>query len=207
MKTFVIGIVLSAAPAVASAEPLGLVAGAKLGAGFPQPFGELGTTFVGELELGYQLPLPEPVGRDLEVFFAGRYSAPGTEGQGEPDERLPGGEPLRYEVTQRQAVLTLGVLYRIAVPVEDFRPTVSLGGRCWLQRTELKAAANAKSMGEWEETATNFGPFAAVGGEYTLGPGAVLLELQVGAAALDGEIFHDASSGSLDVLAGYRLML
>lgn len=186
---------------------LGLVLGVKAGAAFGQPFGDLGTSVLAELELGYNLPLPDPVGRDLGLFFSAQYAAPGAEGRGEADARLPDGAPAEYTLTERQAVLTLGVIYRIPVPGDLIRPYAAAGGRVYLLRTEIESEAGGESFGAHEETATQLGPYGALGAELYLGPGALLLELQVGYATLDGAVFDDHNTGALGLALGYRLFL
>lgn len=188
---------------------VGLVAGAKLGGGFGQPFGELGTTFIGELELGFTLP---PLGRSIEIFLAGQYAAPTTEKKGIADKSGPGGESRlpgewKYSLTERQAILTLGGLYRLPLATPLFRPYIALGGRAYFLRTEVNGSAGGESFGGNEETATKFGFYGALGGELHFGPGAVLLEVQTGYAAVDGFVLRDTNVGSLNAALGYRLFI
>ena len=204
-----------AAPAAEAATPheggglaeLGLVLGAKTGASFGQAFSELGTSFVGELEIGYTLPLPAPLGRDFEILLALQYAGPSAEGTGSPDERLPAGAALDYELTEQQLVLTLAALYRVPIGSDLIRPYVAAGVRSYFLRTEIEASAEGEAFGAHEETATSLGPYGALGGELFLGPGALLLELQVGYATLDGTIFADHNVGALNTVLGYRLFL
>ncbi len=179
-----------------------LVLGAKLGGGFSQPFGDLGSSFVTELELGYLL---SPLNRSFELFLAGQYAAPKAEGKGITDPRLPA--PASYTIKQQQAIITLGVVYRLPLAIDFIRPYAALGGRAYLTRTTVNGKTGAESFGENEETATNFGIFGALGAELHIGPGAVLLELQTGYARIDGFVLRDTSAGSLNVALGYRLFL
>lgn len=188
---------------------VGLVVGGKLGGGFSQPFSELGTSFVGELELGYTLP---PLGRSIQLFLAGQYSAPTTEQKELEDTfgpdgttRLPG--TWQYQLTERQAIVTLGGLYRLPLSTPLFRPYIALGGRMYLLRTEIDGKAAAEAFGKNEETATKFGFYGALGGELHVGPGAVLLEVQTGYAAVDGFVLRDTNVGALNVAVGYRLFI
>jgi len=43
------------------------------------------------------------------------------------------------------------------------------------------------------------------GGEYLLGPGALLLEVAMGVGSLSGLITGESSASALSVLVGYRL--
>jgi hypothetical protein len=188
---------------------VGLVVGGKLGGGFGQPFSELGTTFVGELELGFTLP---PLRRSIEIFIAGQYAAPTTEKKGIADESGPGGTSRlpgewEYSLTERQAIVTLGGLYRLPLPTPLFRPYLALGGRMYLLRTEVNGRSGGETFGGNDETATKFGFYGALGGELHVGPGAVLLEVQTGYAGVDGFVLRDTNVGSLNVALGYRLFI
>jgi hypothetical protein len=189
---------------IAYARGTGLAVGLKLGGGFGQPFGDLGTSFVGELEVGYVLP---PLNRAIEIFLAGQYTAPSTEGTVESDARLPGTGVMSYELTQRQAILTLGVLGRIPIPVRLLRPYVAAGGRLYLMRTEVTGTGGGEPFGDNEETASQLGFFAALGGELFVGPGALLLEIGLGYAPVDGFVLRNTNVGSLSTSLGYRLFL
>jgi len=185
----------------------GLVIGAKLGAGIGKPLNELGPTFVGELELGYALPLPEPIGRSLELFTAGAYLSPSSEGtEGELDPRLPGDGSFSYEVTQQAVVLTAGARYRIPLANETIAPYGAIGGRLYLMRTKIEGEAGGESFGASEETSSAVGLHLAGGVDFRLGPGALLAEVQLGYAGLDGYVMRDTNFGALVLLVGYRFM-
>jgi hypothetical protein len=197
-------------PLEASAEPLasgGPVVGAHLGASFGQPFGDLGTGFAGQLEFGWVLDLPAPIDRDFQLVLAGQYAGPSASGDGaEPDPRLPGGSALSYDLTERQAIVDLGVLYRLPFGA-TIRPTAGLGARMFLTRTELTARAGGSTIPAREETATHFGLFASGGAEWSLGPGAISAQVQLGYGGETGGTIRNANLGSLAVLAGYRHFL
>lgn len=188
----------------------GLVLGFKpAGIGLSQPFSDLGTSYTGEFELGYLLP---PLKRSIEVFLAGQFSAPGAEGKEIVDtygasgtSRIPG--TMNYKVTVQQLRITAGALYRLPLELPLFRPYAGLGIRTYLTRTKVEGDAGGKAFGKNEETDTRIGILGLLGGELHLGPGAVLLEVQCGYAALDGYIMRDTNLGALDLLLGYRLFL
>lgn len=187
---------------------LGLVLGLKLGAGFSQPFSELGSSVVTELELGYLLPLPDPVGRSFELFLILHYAQPSVEGEIEQaDPRLPDDGIMKYDITQQQLVLTPGVLYRLPMGGELVRPYAALGARIYMMRTLIEAEAAGESFGDSEETATSVGFYGALGCDIFLGPGAILAELQLAYAGLDGYVMRDTNVGALNLAVGYRLML
>ncbi|HEX2733872.1 MAG TPA: outer membrane beta-barrel protein [Polyangiaceae bacterium] len=193
---------------------LGLVAGAKLGGGFAQPFNQLGSSFVGELEFGYNLPFLE---RSLGVFLSGQYNSPSTEKSGLVDEMGPKGASrvpaeYGYTLTQTQAVLTLGAIYRIPLKLPSIRPYVALGGRYYMMRTEIDGSVTpskgeALPFGTNDETGSTFGFYGALGAEYYLGPGGILLEIQTGQASTDQFILRNTNVSTLNVAVGYRLFL
>jgi hypothetical protein len=180
----------------------GLTLGIKLGAGFSQPFGDLGTGFLTELEVGYALPVAK---RSFALFLSGAYTQPGAEGTDLQDERLPGSAS--YELSQQELLLTLGLTYRLRLPTKLIRPYASLGPRLFLMRTTVDGSAGGEAFGENEETATDVGLFGALGAELLLGPGAALFELSMTWAHVDGYVLRDTSAGALAVAVGYRLFL
>lgn len=180
----------------------GVSLGLKLGAGFSQPFGDLGTGFLTELEVGYTLPVAK---RAIAVFFSGAYTQPGAEGKGLTDARLPG--PASYEISQQELLLTLGLTYRLHLPTKLIRPYASLGPRLFLLRTNVKGSAQGQAFGENHETATDIGVFAALGSELHFGPGAALIEISMTWAKVDGYVLRDTSAGALALGLGYRVFL
>lgn len=188
---------------------LGAVAGLKLGGGFGAPFNEMAASFVGELELGYNLPVLQ---RALGIFLSGQYAAPSMEQKDIVDgyasgggTRLPG--PASYTLTTSEAMITLGAVYRIAVPVPLLRPYVGLGGRYVMMSTEVSGEAGGQAFGTNTETADDFGLYAALGGELHIGPGAALLELQWSRVQVDQYILRNTNVSALNVALGYRLFL
>jgi hypothetical protein len=190
---------------------IGLIIGPKLGANFSGVFSDLGTSFITELEIGYLLPLPKPVGRSFELFVTGQYTQPTVDGKTtEKDPRLPGNGIMKYDITQQELILTLGLLYRIPLGGEVgqwLRPYMALGGRLYLMKTLVDGSAGGQPFGENEETATRGGFYSALGGDVFVGPGSVFLEAQVVYASLDGFVMRDTNVGALNLAVGYRLFL
>lgn len=185
----------------------GVVVGLKVGGGFGQVTSPFGASFVGELELGYTLPLPEPVGRDFQLFLSGQYSGPSSSESSLTDPRLPGDGTWSYDVTLHQAILTFGVLYRIPVPLDWLRPYAAAGGRLSMSLAQVTGNSADMPFGDSEETATDFGGYGALGADFFVGPGAVLVELQFGYVPVDGTILENTNSGALNVGLGYRFFL
>lgn len=180
----------------------GVSAGLKLGAGFSQPFGDLGSTFASELELAYLLPVAD---HSLAVFVSGGYAQPKAEGKNLVDARLPGNA--NYTLTQRTATVSLGLTYRLHLPVPMLRPYASIGPRLFMMRTDIKGSAGGQSFGDNSETVTRIGFVGALGAELHFGPGAALIELSLAWASIDNYVLRDTSVGALGVALGYRVFL
>jgi hypothetical protein len=205
---------VDADPAEPSDSPLdrradsGLALGAKLGGGIGAPLSELGATPVFEVELGYFLPLGDPIGRSLELFVSGQYAQPKLDGRtSEADDRLPADGIASYELTQQQLTLTLGALYHIPVGSDLLMPYGGLGGRMYLLNTKVTGEAGGEAFGENEETQTDFGLLVVAGLDVFAGPGALLAELQLGWAGVDGYVLRDTNVGALQLVLGYRFVL
>jgi hypothetical protein len=179
----------------------GLVVGAKVGAGLSQPFGDLGTSFITELELGYVLPVLD---HSFQLLLSGAYTQPHAEGTVD-DARLAG--KASYSVTQQQAMVTLGVLYRVPLANDLVRPYAAVGPRLFAMRSKVKGSVGEQAFGENEETTTQFGVWGALGTEFHFGPGALLLEVSLAWAKIDGYVLRDTSAGALGGSIGYRLFL
>jgi hypothetical protein len=66
--------------------------------------------------------------------------------------------------------------------------------------------SEGEGFGENRQYEARFGGNLGVGGELSLGPGALLVELGTGLSDLDGLITGDASASSLELFLGYRLL-
>jgi hypothetical protein len=188
---------------------IGLVPTLKLGGSFSGVFTDLGASPDVELEVGYLLP---PLDRSLEAFLGFVYTQPTTERKDVIDTSGPDGTsrleaPMHYDLTQQMFVLTAGLLYRLKVPVPLFRPYAALGGRLYLMKTRVDGSDGVDAFGQNREGATSPGFYGALGGELHFGPGAVLLEVQLAYAKIDGFVMRDTNAGALNLALGYRLFL
>ena len=199
-----------AAPDVALYEKgglagIGLVVGLKTGGEFSQGLGDLAPSLVGELELGYTLPVLQ---RSFQIFASGRYTKPEVVSTMElSDTRLADEGRYTYEVAHEQAVVTLGLLYRLPLSNSWFRPYAALGARAYFSRVEISGSGQGAAFGTNEETSTEAGFYSALGTEFFVGPGAIVGEFQFGYSKLDGFIVRDSNTGAGNFLVGYRLFL
>jgi len=180
---------------------LGLVVGGKLGAGLAQPFGPFGAGFVGELELGYLLPL---LARSFELLGTASYRGPSATGE-IADPRLPG--PLVYTLSRTELLAGLGLIYRAPIPSKWVRPYVGVLGRASFLSLEIDAKAGDRPAGINEERRVDFGFGALAGAELYLGPGALLGELRFDHVPVDGFVLRDTNTSELGLAVGYRLFL
>ena len=192
---------------LASRANIGFVLGGKVGGGLGKPWSDFGATPLFELELGYMLPLGNPIGRSIELFVTGQFSQPGIDGKAsKADTRLPGDGILHYEITQQELALSLGALYRFDLHSKMLMPYGGLGGRMYLLKSKVKASAGGESYGDNDETQTKFGLVLLGGVDIFVGPGALLAELSFGWAPLDGYVLRNTNLGALSLAVGYRLM-
>jgi hypothetical protein len=186
----------------------GIVLGAKLGGGIGAAFNEFGGSLGAEVELGYRLPLPRPIGRAFELFSSFAYGAPQTDGSvGQRDPRLPGNGRLAYSLEQQIAALAFGVLYRFELPAHLFAPYAAAGARFHMMRTRVQGDVASQAFGQNQETSSAWGAYFAGGIDFYLGPGAALVELQLGYAGVDNYVLRNTNVGVLNLMIGYRLLL
>jgi hypothetical protein len=188
---------------------IGLVPTAKVGGSFNGTFTALGTSPDLEIELGYTLPVLD---RSLEPFLGFVYTQPKTSRQDVADSSgLDGTSRLdaamHYDLTQQEFIMTAGLLYRLRVPVPMFRPYAALGARLYLMKTRVDGSDGTDVFGQNREGSTRPGAYGALGGELHFGPGALLLEAQLGYAKIDGFVMRNTNTGALNLALGYRFFL
>lgn len=215
LRAAILGTVIvatTAAPAYAASEsvsvsasssdvkkPGSFVVGGEIGALFPQPFSELGTHFVGGLELGYRLPFAE---QRIEIMAAGAYQPPAnsftiTRREGEYEGK----------VTSQQLHVSLGPRIHFLRGTSPFNVTLAAGPRLYFLRSVSSGSRNGQAFGEFREESSQFGFFAALGGEYLLGPGAVFLDVDFGYAKMPHRITGQVNTGAIATTLGYRFYL
>jgi hypothetical protein len=194
-----------AAQAIESHAEPGVIIGAKLGAGLGA-FNDAGVSYAAELELGYLLPLPDPVRHALQLFAASGYTAPRLEGHTASDARLPGDGVAHYTIDQRVLSVTVGLLGRLPLHSELVAPYLALGYRGLFIASQVQGDVAGHAFGTNTEHGYEHGLYAALGVDVFLGPGALLAELQCTYAGRDTFVQRDTNVGSLQLLVGYRLM-
>ena len=106
-----------------------------------------------------------------------------------------------------QVVLTLGGLYRLDVGSDLVVPYGALGGRMYLWKTDVSGDADGQPFGNYHEQDTDFGGYAALGADFFVGPGSILVEAQFGYASIDNFILRNTDTGTLNAVVGYRMYL
>jgi len=186
-------------PAQATAK-LGIAAAAKAGATFHTLFNELSPMFLVEVEAGVLL-----MERHLELDVALAWARPKST-VSKNDPRLVDGS---YDWEIKQDFLSLGLMirYRIMDRSSRFNGYGALGPRLLMLHTNASGeSSGGAAFGTNEQFETRFGGYGALGGEFNIGPGAILLEVGMTFGDLNGYITGDTSSAALDTYLGYRFM-
>lgn len=197
------GLVTAAEPAPARAADVMPVftAGGRVGGLFGQPFSTLGSSFVGELQGGFQLAVWQ---RRLGLFLAGSYSQPKTSGSA-MDPRLTGGTET-YTTTLRDLGIAGGPsLWLPLTPL--LIPYGQVGPKLHLYRDDDEGRAGSASFGENRESKTRVGFLARAGLAVRLGPGAATGDVSLDWAPVREVITGRANAGDLVVALGYTLFL
>lgn len=187
---------------------LGLVLAPKLGGGLGNvTLAGLGSTLAAQLELGWSAPIDLPLGRDLQATAVIGYSGPSSSATVDGDPRLPGGS-FSYSLTVHQLDVVWGGLYRVPVDVVPWlRPYVLAGVRTVWSWTVIDGEAGGEPFGTYVESAFDVGAALALGADFYVGPGAVLLELQTVVGYADRYVLRDASVLGFQGAVGYRFFL
>ncbi|MSP59515.1 MAG: hypothetical protein EXR72_04085 [Myxococcales bacterium] len=209
-RLLTLALLFGGAPAFAEPEvvkpappkPLGpLVVGARVGGSFPGAFNKLGSTFLVELELGWQLPF---LGRRLGIFGEVSYTQPGASGT-RSDPRLASGMA-SWQLTERDLGLTVGAKFQ--QPIGQWILLYGgVGAKVHLTRHIVTATSGGADLGENSEDSTRLGLLLRLGGGLRLGPGAVVIELQYEYTPVHHLITGDDNTASLAAALGYTLFL
>ena len=187
-----------AAAAQENAPAFSPFAGLKLGGALHSVFSELGPAAQVELEGGVTL-----LGGRLDVALTGAWDRAAASGD-QDDGRFDAGS-VSWELDQDFLMIGLVARYRFLPPAKPFNAYAGAGPRLLLLQTVVNGTAGGEDLGENRQTETRFGAVLVGGGEYVLGPGAVLLEVSLGLGCLSGLITGESSASALSVLVGYRL--
>lgn len=187
------------ADATVEEEQLGkLNLGLQTGVVLPQLQSELGTTVGVQAHVGYR------VWRSLVPLLGASYAQPEVSNE-MSDPRLPG--DYSTSTTQRELALTLGAFWRFLPAHAKVNGYAGAGARVWLLETITNGESGGAEFLENRETSTRVGGAVFGGGELRLGPGAALLELDLGGSDLPHLITGDVATTSISLTVGYRVLL
>ncbi len=183
------------------------VVGLKFGGLFAQPFteGRLGASFLASVEVGYVLPF---VRRGFQLLLDVGYTQPTASGTMlDPRVRSNGGN-YDWNMIQRELVTGFTVMYRLTLIGQGrVAPYIGVGPRLFFLQTVISGSAGASVISESREQSMRFGLSVPLGVDIGLGPGRVFIEALMLWAPVQHRITGDSSVGSINALAGYRLML
>ncbi len=173
-------------------------AGLKLGGALHSVFSELDPAAQVELEGGVTLL----AGR-LDLALGVSWDRSAASGVSD-DDRFDAGA-VKWELDQDFLMIGVVARYRFLPMTRPYNAYAGAGPRVLLMKTTVNGTSGDGSLGENTQTETRFGAQLVAGGEYRLGPGAVLAELVLGIGSIDGLITGQSSASALSVLLGYRL--
>jgi hypothetical protein len=177
--------------------------GARLGGVFPQPFNKLDSSFVIGLEGGYVLPALHD---RLAVTLTTEYTQPPADGGG-MQAGVGDAGTYSWSITQREWTFGLAAVFRLDFFGKRVVPFAAIGPRLYLLQTKANGSAGGMPFGEHTEQSTTVGGLGALGTDIRLGPGWLLVELQLAASALSHTTTGDTNSGALELRVGYRFYL
>lgn len=153
------------------------------------------------LEVGVTLPV---VGGRLQPFLTGQWAGLPVTGAGD-DPRVPGGT-WTYAGTHHEGHVGGGLLARFLPLDAKGNGYLSLAGIAAVHRTILDGEAEGNAFGTYDETSVGGGLLAEVGGELRLGPGRLVLGVQLGWAPIDGTLPGKRDLVLLTPIVGYRFV-
>lgn len=165
---------------------------------FPQIQSELGTSGGVQLGVGYR------VWKQLVPFAGVGFSQPGVE-NAQSDPRLPA--DYMTTTSQRELTLSAGGFWRFLPASSSINAYAGLAARAWLLESRTNGESGGETFLQNEETSTRYGAAVLGGGEYRVGPGAVMLELDIGGSDLPHLVTGDIATTAISLFAGYRLLL
>lgn len=167
------------------------------------PFDNLGIHVRYGVEVGYLLPFLD---RRLEVMVSAGYA--------EPRRDFDDGD-YHGEVHTQELTASLGPRFRFLPLTSSFNLSLAAGPRLFF----LRSKSTGKSMpsdgttqsadfAEFKEQSMEVGVFAALGAEYFIGPGAILLDVDLGWSKLPHTITGaDEATTNVSLTLGYRFFI
>ena len=186
-----------------------LIAGAKAGAAFAQPFSNLGASFLVGVEVGWALPRLPGIGSGLAVTIDLAYTQPGASGAGIDSRLAPNAGHYGFSVTQRELSLGFTALYRVPFLLGGrLVPYAGIGPRIFFLESKTSAeAGSGNTLPGFSETSTRVGLGVPLGADFPIGPGRVFLEAMLLYAPFNHNLTGDSNAGMITVQAGYRFLL
>lgn len=186
-----------------------LMAAARLGGLFAEPFSNLGASFLVGAEIGYLLPPLPVVGEGFGVTIDVAYTQPTASGAAMDARIGANGGNYKWDVTQRETILGLTLLYRAPFIMDGkLVPYIGFGPRIFMMQTSSGGeAGSGNSIPGYNENSTQAGLGLPLGADYKIGPGRVFLEALLLYAPLNTNTTGSSSAGSISVAAGYRFIL
>lgn len=176
---------------------LGLAVALKAGGTYPTS--KLGLTYMGALEVSYDLPVLQQLldGGRLAVGAELGYLQPKVSGT---STSTAVGGSYDYSLSQRLLTVSLDVL--VSYPIFGVKPYAGLGWGFYFLRAQSTMQDRTNT-----ETQTRSGLEARGGAGFPLGPGDVFAELRYHWVGLEFLSTGTANAGGITLAAGYRYSL
>ena len=183
------------APATAAGGPR-FYAGAQVGVFLPQLANGLDTNFGVKGEFGFR------VWRNLAIFFNFDYSQP-EQHNSDTDPRLAGAT-WETDTLQRMYGLTIGALWRFLPQGPGWNASIGLGLRGWVLQTVTEGTSGGNAFGTNTELSFRPAGVLQVGGEYGIGPGAIVATAELAGSDLPHKVTGEVANLAILLSAGYR---
>lgn len=198
-----------AAPAPDSAKPAdapksdrgAFVAAGKIGG--IAPFDGLGPFVIGGLEVGYIAPW---LNRSLALYVDVSYTVPQKTGTGSNDPRVDNNGAYNWTLTQKELTVLPHLVYRLT-KLGRFVPYIGVGPRLYFLESITEGTVGSQTILQTKERSMKVGLGVPLGGEFKIGPGAILAEFLFEYGPLDHSLTGNSNTAGGSLQVGYRLML
>lgn len=204
--TLLCTLVLFAAPLARAAPPSDpessrLMLGLRAGPTTPQPFNELSTNFLVNLEAMWASAASGPA-----LFLDFGHVQPVARGSRTDSRFAANGGKVSYLLTVQDVAFGLGALYRLRLD-SGFMPYVGAGMRLHLTKTLLEQRAGDIDLGSHTEQSTRYSILGRLGIAKALGPGELGLEINIDYAPVDQRITGMNNTGFFGYQLSYLFVL
>lgn len=174
----------------------------KAGGMVARGFSRLDGSYVVAAEVGYVLPV---LRHHLALAVDAAFSAPHASGSSTDPRLTDNSGSYTWRLEQRELTVGLTLFYRH--PIRRVTPYIGIGPRVFFLESKVKGTVGTTNVAESSEVSTKVGVGIPLGVGFRLGPGDLFIEAQLAISRLEHRTTGDSNTGSLALLAGYRVFL